>query len=349
MIFKTFDSDIDKISAEWGVFGKSFYDFAEASRNRKIVIDDLFTLGGVPLKDAKKQAGSFWSYLYPKKEDIQAQLIDVDSVLPKIDENEASNVLNIIKSIEDGTYAEAKSFQELYDTGDKTNQWIAKYAQETKGQIRSTEGVINANQAARDAAIAHNAALKQQTLGAKATTVAMKALSVAANMGLLFVVQGVISGLTDLFTSTERLQERAEGFTSSLDEMNEKFAKGKKTISELNEQYERLSKGVDDAGKNVSLTSEEYEEYKNVVSQISDLMPDLNVLYDENGNKIKVMADNMKSLNEQYAEYERNTAKELLYKGNDKGETFKDVLDNYNEQVRGRNSYNGWGAVGGQA
>lgn len=40
--------------------------------------------------------------------------------------------------------------------------------QATQGQIRTVEGVIAANQAARTSAIQYNAALKAQTLGAKA-------------------------------------------------------------------------------------------------------------------------------------------------------------------------------------
>lgn len=67
MLFKTFNSAIDKISANWGIWGRSFNDFVEASNKQKIAIDDLFTINGLSLKDAKKQAGSFWSYLYPKK------------------------------------------------------------------------------------------------------------------------------------------------------------------------------------------------------------------------------------------------------------------------------------------
>lgn len=59
----------------------------EASNKRKIAIDDLFTINGVPLKDAKKRVGSFWSYLYPKKEDVKSQLIDVDNLIPEIDKN----------------------------------------------------------------------------------------------------------------------------------------------------------------------------------------------------------------------------------------------------------------------
>ena len=81
-------------------------------------------------------------------------------LLPEIDEGEAKNLLKWIKSIEDGVDSEFDSFQALYDTGNKQNQWIAEYAQSTQGQIRSTEGVITANKAARQTAIDYNNSLK---------------------------------------------------------------------------------------------------------------------------------------------------------------------------------------------
>lgn len=45
----------------------------------------------------------------------------------------------MINDIENGTHAEIKTFQELYDTGNKQNQWTAQYAQTTRRQIRTTE------------------------------------------------------------------------------------------------------------------------------------------------------------------------------------------------------------------
>lgn len=115
--------------------------------------------------------------LYPTKKEIESQLIDIESSIPKIDDDQANIILNQIESIENGTNSEIKSFQELYNTGNKQNQWIAQYAQQTQGQIRSTEDLIKANQNARASAIAYNDALRQQTLGAKVASVAMKTLS----------------------------------------------------------------------------------------------------------------------------------------------------------------------------
>lgn len=87
MIFKTFNNDIDKWTSKIGIFGKSFNAIFDAKNQRKIDIDDLIAYKGMPLDEAKKQVGSFWSYLYPEKEDIQNQLINV---MPEINANDIS-------------------------------------------------------------------------------------------------------------------------------------------------------------------------------------------------------------------------------------------------------------------
>lgn len=220
MIFKTFDSDIDKISAKWGIFGKSFYDFAEASRNRKIAIDDLFTLGGVPLKDAKKQVGSFWSYLYPKKEDIQAQMIDV---APKIDVSNVSEVTEKVKLLSGNVKNGITTWQELFDNVLPAGQkHLAQIGQELEGQIVTNEKVITTNEKLRSSALAHNAALKQQTLGAKASELALKGLAIAGNAlvawGLTIAFKAAIKWADSLTETIEEQKEALEDYKNEIQE-----------------------------------------------------------------------------------------------------------------------------------
>lgn len=163
MIFKTFNSDIDKISAKWGILGHSFNDIVTAISAKISTINKNFQTTDELIGSIKNLGDSICKIFYHSKESIKSQLIDVDDLIPEIDESNASKFLETIKSIENGTNSEIRTFQDLYDTGNKTNQWIAEYAQSTNGQIRSTEGVIKANQSARESAIAQTAALKQQT------------------------------------------------------------------------------------------------------------------------------------------------------------------------------------------
>ena len=238
MIFKTFENnDIDKWTAKIGLFGKSFNDVIDSINKRKLDIDNLMSSGLVSsYSDAKKQVGGIFSYLYSKN-DIKSQLIDVDTIFPKIDENEAQSILQQIKAIENGVHDEYESFQELYDSGDKQNQWIARYAQETQGQIRSTDGLIAANEKARVSAIAHNNALKQQTLGAKAASVAMKGLAMAGNMIAMFAITTAITlavkAVSDYLNRWENAKEDLEQTESDLNSINQQIEDINSQISEL--------------------------------------------------------------------------------------------------------------------
>lgn len=246
MIFKTFEkNDIDKWTAKIGLFGKSFNDVIDSINKRKLDIDNLMSSGLVSsYSDAKNQVGGVFSYLHPNKKDIKSQLIDVNSVLPKIDENQAKSILQQISDIENGVNDEITSFQELYNTGNKQKQWIAKYAQETQGQIRSTDDLISANEKARASAIAHNNALKQQTLGAKAATIAMKGLTMVGNMLFMFAatkaLELIVKAIDDYVHRLDNAKEALESTQSELESVNKEIDETTSKIKEL-ESMDNLS------------------------------------------------------------------------------------------------------------
>ena len=172
------------------MFEKSFNDIGTAIIGRINDINKAFQATNGDLIGSLKDSDSIWKRLFPSKESIKEKLIDVDSLIPEIDKETFDfdhwiNELNDTdKQVKNGT----KSWQD-YSNGLKDNEkWIAKWGQETEGQIRTQKDLINANKKAREAAIAHNNALKEQTLGAKAATVATKALSVALNMVAMWAI-----------------------------------------------------------------------------------------------------------------------------------------------------------------
>jgi methyl-accepting chemotaxis protein len=286
MIFKTFNSDIDKFSAKIGILDKSFYDFVNIIKKRKTEIKDL-TDKGMQSKDAKKQVGSLWSNLFSNKKDLKEQFVDV---MPKIDESNIEKSLSKIKDMSKSVAENKKTWQELYDTLPEGEKHLAKLGKEMEGQIITGEDLINANKKARESAIAHNNALKQQTLGAKAATVATKALSVALNMVAMWAISEVIgfvvTGLHSLATASETARENAAGLAKSISSFNENISNNSSKISDLNSRYQELSKGVNNLGENISLSSSEYDEYKNIISQVSDIMPDLTTYFNSQGEAI---------------------------------------------------------------
>lgn len=69
--------------------------------------------------------------------------------------------------------------------------------------------------------------------------------------------------------------------------MNDTLADHKKTVSELADRYDELSKGVNlSTNKNVSLSTEEYEEFLDINEQMAQSFPELAKGIDENGNSI---------------------------------------------------------------
>lgn len=339
MIFKTFENnDVDKWTAKIGLFGKSFNDIIDSINKRKLDIDNLMSSGLVSsYSDAKKQVGGLFSYLYPKK-DIKSQLIDVDSVFPKIDENQAKSILQQINDIENGVDEEIKSFQELYDTGNKQKQWIAKYAQETQGQIRSTDGLIAANEKARASALAHNNALKQQTLGAKAAKIALNGLKMAGNiLATMLISKGIelaVQAIDDYIHRIENIKKAAEEAKSSINSIRDDFKNQSDTINDVKDRYAELAQSVENLGKkNQSrgkLSNDDYAEFLDLSNQLSEVFPQLTRGYDDNGNAILSLSGNVNTITtslENLLKVEQKIAQQEIF------DKMPDVWDGYKVDI----------------
>lgn len=343
MIFKTFENnDVDKWTAKIGLFGKSFNDVIDSINKRKLDIDNLMSSGLVSShSDAKKQVGGLFSYLYSKN-DIKSQLIDVDSVFPKIDESQAKSILQQINDIENEVDEEIKSFQELYDTGNKQKQWIAKYAQETQGQIRSTDGLIAANEKARVSAIAHNNALKQQTLGAKAANVALKGLAMAGNMlfetAIVIGISKIIESISNSIHKAEKLRQEIQQagetarseFKSIQDEMNSTASK----VNEVKDRYAELAQGVGNLGKATqnqgSLSNDDYEEFLNISTELSELFPSLTNHYTDNGKAILDLNGDVQTIT---ASLDALVEKQKAIAAQDMAKQMPDIFKSYRQDM----------------
>lgn len=178
MIFKTFDSNIDKISSKWGMFGHSFNDIGTAIIGRINDINKAFQATD-DIVGSIKNSDSIWKRLYPNKESIKEQLIDVDNLIPEIDKNkfDFDGWINDLNAVDKQVKAGALSWQDYSNKLNDNEKWIAKWGQETEGQIRTQSDLVKANQQARASALAHNEAIKAQTLSAKAGKVALQALA----------------------------------------------------------------------------------------------------------------------------------------------------------------------------
>lgn len=96
MIFKTFNSDSDKVLSKIGILGKSFEQIGTSIRQRKIEIDNL--MGAMSKKDTKAEVGGFLSYIFGN-ESIKEKPIDLSKFI-ELDEIKASNLLKSLQEIE---------------------------------------------------------------------------------------------------------------------------------------------------------------------------------------------------------------------------------------------------------
>ena len=257
MIFKTFDSNIDKISAKWGIFGKSFNDIGNAIVGRIKDINKGFQATG-DLLGSFKDTDSIWKRLYPSKEAIKSQMIDVNALYPEKTDAQFTKLLSKLTQQQNTINTTKGSWSDYFKNLGEGEKWQIEFVQNTDLQKASLDDVKKAYDAARDGAIAHNAALKQQTLSAKAGQVALKGLAIAGNMIAMWaiseVIGGVISYLDELSHKAQNIAEEAESKFSESNEKNETYKQNIKSLDEYKQKYQEILNSNDsEIGKRKSL------------------------------------------------------------------------------------------------
>lgn len=138
-----------------------------------------------------------------------------------------------------------------------------------------------------------------QSLGMDSSSASM--LGMGAGMGLqmlsatgpvgagIAAVGGVALGVISLIKNgIEKVKENQRKVFS---EAEEAFKNIKNTLNEIEDidfktTFEDLSQGVDENGRNVSLTDEEYEQYQEAVNKLTEAVPSLIKAYDAEGNAL---------------------------------------------------------------
>ena len=183
------------------------------------------------------------------------------------------------------------------------------------------------------------------TLSAKAGQVALKGLSIALNMAAIWVISKVVSVVTEKLNefvhASEIATKKAEGFTNSIKSSISDISSNVSTLSNLNDEYQKLSNGVNILGENISLSTDEYDRYKQIINQISDIMPNLVTYFNAQGEAIAFAKGNLNDLNKEYEKYIQAQAKEYLSNGDSEGNTIDDLLDDYNNNYE----YGFWESV----
>ena len=168
-------------------------------------------------------------------------------------------------------------------------------------------------------------------IGAKAATFALQAatmlLNAALTMGISLIVSSLFSAIQKWINKEKELAEQVDELTSKFKEQHKELTKNQSSFKSEATRYAQLSKGVDQLGRNVSLTTDEYSEYQSVVNKIAEQIPSLISGYDDQGNAILGVKGNVDELIEAYEKLLHVENNKILSKAGDIEKNFKNTVE----------------------
>lgn len=347
MIFKTYENDLDGIFnklgfnkrtfAEWGSQVKEAFNGAETGANK--FYTTLNKISSV-MKTAFTVPKDKLDWIKNSQDEIVTKN-NIDSYIPQLSQDEADGLVKSIQAQSIAVTNGTKNWQDYFQKLDvKGRKHIIDLIKNTKDLSKLTgDDLVQATNAARESALKHNAALQQETLGAKAATLGLEALSVVGNalisMGIGLAISAIIKGVSSLFHVGEETKQHANEMSESLQSFQESANSNIKTINTLSESYQKLSQKLSDSKDLTLLTTAEREEYHSVCNQIGDIMPSLVKAYDTEGNAILNLKGNIDELSNAYKQNIQIRANQFLTKGDDNGNTIQDMFDEYENYRNG--------------
>lgn len=328
-IFKTFQSDLDGISNKLGFSKRSFAEWG------KQVSTSFKESEGIvnSFKNALKTA-----FIIPTEKDSSwiknsfGEIItkdNIDSFIPELDSNRVEEIITEINAVN----KIKGSWNDYYKTLHDGEDFVVDLIKNTDDLSKLTgEDLVKANQSARQAVIAHNQALQQQTLGAKAATITTKALAVALNIGLSIGISKVIEGIQYLASSTERYLESQQEI---VDKTKEQIAEYDTEINSLTALQEKL----EDAKGNKEKLAQIQNELNNAIGETPGLLNNEDSAWSVANQKITDRIALLKKLREEELQKNIQATKNIYNNqevdndwGSDK--QLSEYFDYSNEEIR---------------
>ncbi len=283
MIFKTFDSDKDTFSSKFGIFGKSFEDIGNRFKkvSNELIKTNDYTISNIV---------NAW-----KNSSIKKDLSDKFIITKSDTQNKLKDLsLNNKEKIEAGQ----KTWQDYFNCLKEGEKWQVKFVQENDLTKVSLDDVKNAQNAAKQSAIAYNNGLEQMTIGAKAANIALEGLKMAANMiaGML-----IAEGIQLAITAIDNWIHRVEKANEAMDKATSEYASAKSVLEETTSQLNEQNKRIDELNKKDKLTYVEQEELDKLKEATRQLELQKNIEEKEKANSAREAADKtVTAFNKQY-------------------------------------------------
>lgn len=144
-------------------------------------------------------------------------------------------------------------------------------------------------------------AMSGLSAGVKGLGASLKALFLSNPVGLaLMAVTAITAIVSAVKRAKEEAKQAAQETLNAYKDAQNTLKSNKNTINEISSDYERLSKGVDDFGNNISLTTDEYKKYNEITNKIADMFPEMISGYTKEGTAILSCKGNVDELTKAY-------------------------------------------------
>ena len=204
--------------------------------------------------------------------------------------------------------AQMKEVENFYNVYKQSGQNISvaekeltKFSETQKGQLKTMVSYAGSAEELQGT-------FKSLSLGAR---IGSKAVNILGSALTGLITGFVMLGLQAIITYFVDISKESETAKNNIKQLNDEFSSSRKerasnlqTITSLDKDYALLSRGVDDLGNNVSLTTDEFEKYNNIAGQVADIMPSLIKGWTDEGNAIIDVASKYGSLTEAYKDYQ---------------------------------------------
>lgn len=156
--------------------------------------------------------------------------------------------------------------------------------------------------------------------------------NIAAGIGNMLIIQGVMSVISWAFGELDNYTHRAENNLSDLEkittEINDKkdaYTSHSTSANKIKNEYYELADGVNSYGENISLTSTQYERYIELSNEIAQMYPGLVKGYSAQNDAILECKNNVEALNKAMADEKNAYYETIVSKEQD---TFGKALEN---------------------
>ena len=191
----------------------------------------------------------------------------------------------------------------------------------------------------------YRASLKAAGVETEALRLKTVLMTSAMSLGLGVAIQAGISLITKFIDehvhAQERALEAAQEASTNIKSINDTYASHKKTVEDLADSYDKLSKGINKtSNKNISLSTEDYDKFLDINKQLAEAFPQLISTIDENGNAILNLGSNGKSASDDLRELLRAEEDLQNYKiAQNLGNLFGGVKVQIDEATNGKEAF----------